>query len=106
MWLLGASPAAATASVVALSLAVFVPLKYVYPSKLRECARRHVVLACAWGRCWSPPSSFPERAARLRLVELSLAFPVYYVAPVRLAGGLAAPRTDMTTRRTRPARCS
>ena len=35
-WLLGVSPAATTAWVLGLSVLVFVPWKYIYPSKLRQ----------------------------------------------------------------------
>ena len=87
VWLLGTSPAAATAWVVALALAVFVPLKYVYPSKLRVARGATLVLACAWGLLLVAALVLPERARPLRLAEVSLAFPIYYLALSAWLGG-------------------
>jgi phosphatidylcholine synthase len=89
VWLLDLSPASATAWVVGLSLAVFVPLKYVYPSKLRVARAATVALACAWGLLLVAAILLPERSRQLRLVEISLVFPIYYVAlSARLGGWL------------------
>jgi phosphatidylcholine synthase len=87
VWLLGVTPAAATAWVVVLAIGVFVPLKYVYLSKLRVARASSVLLACAWGVLLVAALLVPDRATRLRLVEVSLAFPIYYVGLSAWLGG-------------------
>jgi phosphatidylcholine synthase len=87
VWLLGVGPVAATALVVVLSVGVFVPLKYVYLSKLRVGRGSSVLVACGWGLLVVAAIVFPERARPLRLVEVSLAFPIYYLGQSAWLGG-------------------
>ena len=80
VWLLGVSPGTATVVAMGFSLAVFVPLKYVYPSRLRVLRGATVLAACAWGALLVAAIAVPGPAQRLHLAELSLFFPVYYLA--------------------------
>ncbi|MGH0031677.1 MAG: CDP-alcohol phosphatidyltransferase family protein [Myxococcota bacterium] len=80
IWLLDLSPWAATAWVHFFALAVFVPLKYIYPSKLRVVRGPTLWLACGWGALLVTPIFFPAlRDAAFPFVEVSLLFPAYYV---------------------------
>ena len=92
-WLLGVSPAACTVWVLGLSALVFVPLKYIYPSKLRVLRRTTCFLAAACMACVASFVLAPETAHRLRLLELSLVFPVWYVGLSFALGGLHRNRT-------------
>jgi phosphatidylcholine synthase len=92
-WLLGVSPAACTVWVLGLSALVFVPLKYIYPSKLRVLRRTTFFLAAACMACVASFVLAPETAHRLRLLELSLVFPVWYVGLSFALGGLHRKRT-------------
>lgn len=80
VWLLGVSSFTATVVVVGFAIAVFVPLKYVYPSKLRVWRGPTVTLACVWGALVVAAITRPGLAERLYLVEISLFFPAYYLA--------------------------
>ncbi len=90
-WLLGITPAACTAWLIALAVLVFVPLKYIYPSKLRVLRRPTFLLAafCLAAVVWSVLD--PETAGRLHLLELSLLFPVWYVGLSFALGGWHRP---------------
>jgi phosphatidylcholine synthase len=79
IWRLEIGPLFASAVVIFFSAAIFVPLKYVYPSKLRALRRTTVVLALAWGALMILAVLFPDRARALRLTELSLGFVAWYV---------------------------
>ncbi len=87
VWLLDVGALAATCWVILFSLAVFVPLKYVYPSKLRVWRVPTVILALAWGALLVAAIVFPERSRALHLVEISLLFPAYYMALSAWLGG-------------------
>ena len=82
LWLLDFSPAAGAAWVTLLSLAIFVPLKYVYPSKLE---RPVLKATLSWGGfVWSwvlvAAILLPDWARTVYLVQISLAYPIYYIA--------------------------
>jgi phosphatidylcholine synthase len=87
-FLLEVPPPACTLGVVGLSVLVFVPLKYIYPSKLQVLRRPTLFLAafCIFTIAWAVLD--PETGRRLRLVEVSLVFPVWYVALSFWLGGL------------------
>lgn len=90
LWLLEFSPLAGTLWVAGLSAAVFVPFKYIYPSKLRSRVLRY---GMSWGGgVWAVVLGlavlFPETARRFHAVELSLAYPVLYLALSFMLGGL------------------
>ncbi|MEM9177978.1 MAG: CDP-alcohol phosphatidyltransferase family protein [Myxococcota bacterium] len=81
LWLLGVGPLAGTIWVAALSIGVFVPMKYLYPSKVQP-MRLRVALgvgAIAWTAALVVCLVAPEAAARIRLLELSLLYPAWYM---------------------------
>jgi phosphatidylcholine synthase len=80
VWLLAMTPAEATAWIALFSALVLVPLKYVYPSKLRRCRAAAVAGGTLWVWVMAFAVWFPETAARWHVVELSLAYPAFYVA--------------------------
>ena len=80
LWLLEFSPGPATVTVVLLSAAVFVPLKYIYPSKLSVLRRTTSAAGVVWGLMLCASILFPDPAKRFHLVQISLAYPVYYLA--------------------------
>ena len=90
-WLLGVSPAACTAWVVVLAVLVFVPLKYVYPTKLRVLRGPTLFLSAFCMAAVAGSVLAPESAGRLHLLELSLIFPVWYVGLSFAIGGLHRP---------------
>jgi phosphatidylcholine synthase len=62
---------------VVLSILVFVPIRYLYPSKNRTAQRTTYVLGAVWGICmFTLLAQFP--APSRRLAALSLFFPLYY----------------------------
>jgi phosphatidylcholine synthase len=78
-WGLGLSPAFNAAVLVFLSVMVFVPLKYAYPSKMRVLRTTTAVLGFCWSVALAAFVLVPDRVRDLRLLELSLAYPAYYV---------------------------
>ena len=65
------------AVVVAFSIAVFVPIRYVYPSRTRVLRPLTIALGLVWGA--SVLAVLARPGAPLRTVVLaSLAFPIYY----------------------------
>ena len=81
LWMLDFSPTAGAIWVAALAVAVFVPFKYVYPSKVPQPVFR---LTLNWGGfVWAGTLVVailaPDLAADLLLVELSLGYVIYYV---------------------------
>jgi phosphatidylcholine synthase len=79
-YLLGTSQLVNVLWVVGLSIMVFVPLKYIYPSKmpaLRVATNIGVFLYAA--TIWVAVA-YPEQASRVHLAQVSLAFPAYYIA--------------------------
>ena len=76
---LGWPPAVNAAIVTALALAVFVPLRYVYPSRTPTLRGLTVGLGLLWGAVLLWVLLHLETAPRA-LVTASLAYPVYYFA--------------------------
>lgn len=81
LWLLGIGPLAGTVWVAALSIAVFVPLKYLYPSKVEPMGLR---IGLGLGALvWTATLAFcvvaPDDAAADRLLALSLLYPAWYM---------------------------
>ena len=64
-----------------LSVAVFLPLKYVYPSKVVRPLLRHTLSwgGLVWAALLVVSILLPSSAADLRLIEISLGYPVYYM---------------------------
>lgn len=80
LWLLDVSPGIGTVWVAALSLAVFLPLKFLYPSKVEPMSLRvHLGIgAVLWTAALVVCVLWPDRADSARLAELSLAYPAWY----------------------------
>jgi phosphatidylcholine synthase len=80
LWLLGAPPVWSVAIVCLFAALVIIPLKYIYPSRAPRF--RHVtslgglgwILLIAWA------VADPDRTRALRLAQIALLYPVYYVA--------------------------
>jgi phosphatidylcholine synthase len=79
-WLLELSPAATSTWVALFSALVFVPLKYIYPSKLRRLRIATAIGGFAWVWLMAFIVWFPEHMARAHATEISLLFPAWYVA--------------------------
>ena len=80
LYALGWRPWLNTAVVVGFSVAVFVPLRYVYPSRTRMLRPLTIGLGLAWGAAvlYALFRLATSGAAPRRLVLVSLAFPIYY----------------------------
>lgn len=91
LWLLDVSPTGGTIWVALLSIAVFIPLKYLYPSKVQPISLR--VWLGIGGTVWTAALVFcvlwPEEVATYSLVELSLAYPAWYLFLSFKRGGFA-----------------
>jgi phosphatidylcholine synthase len=79
-WLLELSPVTTTIWVVVLSALIFVPLKYIYPSKLRVLRTLTAVTGTLWVAGMAVIASLPAGPARTNAAIVSLAYLVYYVA--------------------------
>jgi len=79
LWQLHVSPAIGTGLVVFFSIAVFVPFKYIYPSKLAILRKTTAAGGMLWGALLTLAILAPEGSARFHLLELSLAYPAYYL---------------------------
>jgi phosphatidylcholine synthase len=92
VWLLDLSPAAASAWVALFSALIFVPLKYIYPSKLRRLRGVTAAGGTLWVIAMALIAQRPPGAARDVATWLSLAYPAYYVAMSAWLGEWWAPR--------------
>ena len=73
------STAATTVLLLVLSVLVFVPIKYLYPSRTEKLWYVNMTLATLWLALWAAiTASLPD--APVALVALSLVYVVYYVA--------------------------
>ena len=79
VWLLGVSPLFATSVIALFAILVFVPLKYIYPSKMRVLKRTTAVLAIACMALVTYAVLNPDATESRGLIWLSLAFPAYYL---------------------------
>jgi phosphatidylcholine synthase len=90
LWLLDYGPMTGTLWVVGLSIAVFVPYKYIYPSKLQNQFLRYFTSYS--GLLWSIVLAFavlaPETAHRYHIVGWSLLYPALYMGLSFWLGGL------------------
>ncbi len=73
---------------VGLSVLVFVPFKYVYPSRLPVWRRTTYALAILCILLVTLAVIDPERARARRLAEISLLFPAWYLLLSFRLGGL------------------
>ena len=87
LWRLEISPAVSSALVLGCTAAVFVPLKYVYPSKLRRFRTVTAVAGAVWTVVMAVVVAWPEASRALHLIELSLLFVAWYVGLSAWLGG-------------------
>ena len=87
LWQLELSPALSAALVTGLAVAVFVPLKYVYPSRMRGLRRTTNAGAALWLLAVSAAILWPRSLGPIRLIEISLLYPAYYIAISLWLGG-------------------
>ncbi len=87
-WTLDVSHAWVVAWLIGLSIAVFVPLKYVYPSHMRFLFWTTNLSGGLWTLVMAAAIAFPDRLGHLRLVEISLVYPAYYAAISVWLGGM------------------
>ena len=81
-WLLDLSTATSAFWLVVCSIGIFLPFKYVYPSKLEHPIFKRTLTAggFAWAGLLGLTILAPDLGARLHLVEISFAYLVYYMA--------------------------
>lgn len=93
LWLFEVGPALSTLWIAALSLAVFVPLKYLYPSKLEPLALRRSMASggIVWCGALAVCALEPQWTRGVWLRELTLAYPIWYFALSIVRGGLHRP---------------
>ena len=87
-WTLEVSHPWMVAWLVGLSVSVFVPLKYLYPSRMRVLYWTTNLGGLIWCGIVATAIAFPERFADLPLIELSLVYPAYYIGVSMWLGGL------------------
>ena len=92
-WTLEVSHPWMVAWLVGLSFSVFVPLKYLYPSRMRVLYWTTNLGGLIWSGTVATAIAFPERFMDLPLIELSLVYPVYYVVVSMWLGGLQRRKT-------------
>jgi phosphatidylcholine synthase len=93
LWLLGIGPVGGTIWIVVLSIAVFVPIKYVYPSKVQPISLRIAlgVGALVWTGALIAGIAWPLESARYFLIEISLIYPAWYLWLSFTRGGFVRP---------------
>lgn len=93
LWLFAVGPGLSTAWIAVLSVAVFVPLKYLYPSKLepRTLRRKLASGGIVWCGALAICALEPPWTRGVWLRELSLAYPIWYFALSIVRGGLKRP---------------
>lgn len=91
-WLLQVEPGTLAWILAGFSLLVFVPLKYVYPSKLHAWKRTTYALTALAGAAVAWSVLEPERARALRVPQLSLLYPAFYFSLSLRLGGWRRPR--------------
>ncbi len=91
-WLLEVPPPLLAGIVTVFALLVFVPVKYVYPSKMRAFKRTTYALTAAAAAALIWCTLEPERARALRVPELTLLYPGWYVGVSLWLGGFEGRR--------------
>ncbi len=79
LWLLDIGPAAGAAWVLLFSAAIFVPFKYIYPSKLRVLRAPTTFLGLVWGALLLGAVLWPDRSVGRLMAQASLAYVAYYL---------------------------
>lgn len=80
LWLLDLTPGAGTLWVIGFSIAIFIPITYVYPSQLRVLRRTTNLAGLAWGLLLTATILFPIWANETGATRISLIYPAYYLA--------------------------
>jgi phosphatidylcholine synthase len=80
LWMLDLSPGAGDAWLLGLSIAVFIPLKYIYPSKMKVLRNSTCIGGLVWSIVVAWAVLYPELAAPYYVTEISLSYPAYYIA--------------------------
>lgn len=90
LWLFDLGPGISTVWIVGLAVAVFVPLKYLYPSKLEPASLRRSMASggVVWCGALAACALDPQWTRGVWLRELSLVYPVWYVGLSIVRGGL------------------
>ena len=78
LYLLGTPPLFNTVVVVLLALSVFVPLRFLYVSRLPKGRTLHLGLGFVWGVLCLAALSVEASATRTLILYLSLVYPLYY----------------------------
>jgi phosphatidylcholine synthase len=87
-WLLEVSPAFCSLFVTFCAVGVFVPFKYIYPTRMLVWRRTTCSLALICVLVVTYAILHPERARNLLLVEVSLLFPAWYLLLSFRLGGI------------------
>ncbi len=89
LWLFATPAALGSALVVALSVFVFVPLKYLYPSRMKVFYWTTNLGGAVWLVAVAACVAWPTEVAPFQLLSLSLLYPAYYIGGSLWLGGLA-----------------
>ena len=87
-WLLDLSVLSGTLWTLGLSVAIFVPIKYVYPSRVPVLKRTTNGLGLAWGLLLAFAIAVPGWSREHYLTQISLLYPAYYILLSFWLGGL------------------
>ncbi|MAG34405.1 MAG: hypothetical protein CL908_26310 [Deltaproteobacteria bacterium] len=90
--MLGVGPMGGTLWLAGLSIAIFVPLKFLYPSKVQPTKLRFglAVGALAWTAALVACVQWPGRTDPIFLAEISLLYPAWYMWLSLKRGGFVA----------------
>jgi phosphatidylcholine synthase len=86
-WLLEVPPVPLATILAGFALLVFVPVKYVYPSKMRAFKRTTYALTALAAAAVAWCAFEPERARAMRVPELALLYPAWYFGVSLWLGG-------------------
>jgi phosphatidylcholine synthase len=89
LWLFATPAALGSVLVVTLSVFVFVPLKYLYPSRMKVFYWTTNVGGAIWLVAIAACVAWPVEMAPFHVLSLSLAYPAYYIGGSLWLGGLA-----------------
>lgn len=102
LWLLEVDPVGGTIWLAGLSIAVFIPMKYLYPSKVQPMSLRFGLGAGAilWTGVLIACVEWPREVAPYFLLELSLLYPAWYLWLSASRGGFKrTPRASRAAER-------
>jgi phosphatidylcholine synthase len=87
-WLFDASPTATAAWLAALAALVFVPIKYLYPTRMTRLAKTMIGGAVAFTALLALACVTDDAPLRARAAQISLLYPAAYVALSLWLGGI------------------